>query len=158
MLTLVIVNDVIILLTLTTRPKEERSNAFHCPPEVRAVNDRMLVSMNHLDQLAHLSWHSRSRSQRHYCKISRMSIWRTARNDDVTYLRRSRGHTYSIRHSVIAESHKSSCLPAVNVYIRVRPIENTYAIGVMIKSIKRCNKRHSFLLARQGTVLVIVIA
>lgn len=29
----VIVNDIIILLTLTTRPKEERSNAFHCPPE-----------------------------------------------------------------------------------------------------------------------------
>lgn len=43
----VIVNDVIILLILTTRPKEERSNAFHYPPEVPAVNNRLLVSMNH---------------------------------------------------------------------------------------------------------------
>jgi len=52
MLTPVIVNDVIILLILTTRPKEERSNAFHCPPEVSTVNDRLLVSMNHLGQCA----------------------------------------------------------------------------------------------------------
>lgn len=71
----VIVNDIIILLILTTRPKEERSNAFNCPPEVRAGNDRLLVSMNHLlARNASLAWHSRSRSQRHHCKISRVSI------------------------------------------------------------------------------------
>jgi len=46
------VNDVIILLILTTRPKEEKSNAFHYPPEVPTVNDRLLVSMNHLGQCA----------------------------------------------------------------------------------------------------------
>lgn len=50
MLTPVIVYDVIILLTLTTRPKEEGSNAFYCPPEMRATNDRLLASMNHFDR------------------------------------------------------------------------------------------------------------
>lgn len=72
--TLVIVNDVIILLTLTTRPKEEGSSAFHCPPEVRAVNNRLLVSMNHLGRYAYSHGIQDQDHSVIIVKVSRVSI------------------------------------------------------------------------------------
>lgn len=154
----VIVNDVIILLTLTTRPKEEGSSAFHCPPEVHAVNDRSPASMNHLGRRAHSHGIQDQDHSVIIIKVSRMSIRRCrTRNDAVTYPSSFR-RPY-VCHPIITELRQKP-LPSGGecVRMRLRKYVRRWRNVTESSRIKRYNKRHSFLLTRQGTMLVIVIA